>query len=682
MGSVQECLCPKKKQKQNNNGKPNNNQTYPSSKDISITVQPTEKVSERASFKDDYNKKMKEERKKKLELEKIKIIEEQKKLEYEKKKYEEEKKMELEEKKIEESKKKLEESQRKMRQQQIFDQERKEIEKERKKIEDMKKEIEEEKRKEEEKQKIKEEKIKLEEKRMEVNEEKKKAENEAFIEKEKNKNKQNQDFYDLIIYFNSFEQLKKEGWTANFTISGKKKFDKCIKGKNIVVGVVGNKNRGKSYLLGRIMKMKEYENPHGFLVTTSGISCIFPSLNNIDKPFVTLDSAGRDNPLLRSEFFEEQDKNELIRNVARDQKVTEIALNDFIIKESDVIITVLEQLSFSEQEMLKNLINQIRYGNYLSKANKCIKKRLIVIHNLMNISTVEGIKKFIKEVLLKSLTFSLEEQITKHKVNIYIQNLDKHIDKKEMIEIIHIIVGDDSNETIKNEFNEPAFDFIRKNITTKVGNDFNILERFKNFIIENSKNYIEGDIFNENSLKIEKENPKDGHIILPITLSPELKNKTINLKKLFINSKGIHNFSSALEPRYSTNLIELNNKRYIEIEFELSGNINFTEASYITNKEQYIITIKGQINDDIENEIKSKLKQFEFQPIINRFIPYRNGENIIEKNKEYEIIIIEREKLLEKLIECDEKYGIYNLKLEIKMILKKTFFEDSEDDEK
>jgi len=101
------------------------------------------------------------------------------------------------------------------------------------------------------------------------------------------------------------------------------------------------------------MSIKEYENPHGFLVTTSGISCIFPSLNNIDKPFVTLDSAGRDNPLLRSEFFEEIDKNELIRNVARDQKVIEIALNDFIIKESDVFITVLEQISFSEQEMLK-----------------------------------------------------------------------------------------------------------------------------------------------------------------------------------------------------------------------------------------------------------------------------------------------------------------------------------------
>lgn len=94
------------------------------------------------------------------------------------------------------------------------------------------------------------------------------------------------------------------------------------------------------------------------------------------------------------------------------------------------------------------------------------------------------------------------------------------------------------------------------------------------------------------------------------------------------------------------------------------------------------MTIKGQINEEIENEINSKIKEFEFQPIINRFIPYRNGDNIIEKNKEYEITIIEREKSLEKLIECDEEYGIYNLKIEINMDLKNTFFEDSEDDEK
>lgn len=318
----------------------------------------------------------------------------------------------------------------------------------------------------------------------------------------------------------------------------------------------------------------------------------------------------------------------------------------------------------------------------MENANKCITKRLIVIHNLMNISNVEGINKFIQEVLLKSLTFSLERQITKHRVNIYIQNLNGHIDKKQKIDIIHIIVGDDSNETIRKEFNEPAFDYIRKNILTKVARDFDVLEMFKKFIIENSKNYIENEIFNENSIQIEQEKEEDGKIIIPITLSPELKNKEINLKKLFINSKGIHNFSSALEPRYSTKLIELNNKQYIEIEFELSGNINFTEASYVINKEQYIMTIKGQIKDDFENEVNSKLKEFEFQPIINRFIPHKNGEGIIEKNKEDEIVITENEKSLEKLIECDEEYGIYNLKMEIMLSLKSKFLEDNDYNEK
>jgi len=74
---------------------------------------------------------------------------------------------------------------------------------------------------------------------------------------EKNENNK-ENFYDMILDFNSFEQLKVEGWNAIFTESDKQKFDKSTKENNIIIGVVGNKNRGKSFLLGRIMKMKEY----------------------------------------------------------------------------------------------------------------------------------------------------------------------------------------------------------------------------------------------------------------------------------------------------------------------------------------------------------------------------------------------------------------------------------------
>jgi hypothetical protein len=166
--------------------------------------------------------------------------------------------------------------------------------------------------------------------------------------------------------------------------------------------------------------------------------------------------------------------------------------------------------------MLKNLINQITLSENKNskenlkkdlKKNKTFKKRLIVIHNLMNITDIYGINKFIDEVLLKSLTFSLTVQkIEKLKINIYKQNLYQN--KKQNIEIIHLIVGNDKIKDIKEKFNEPALEFIRNNITTQDAKKFDILEQFKNFIIQNSNEYFEGEKMKEDSLIIGKEETK------------------------------------------------------------------------------------------------------------------------------------------------------------------------------
>ena len=615
-----------------------------------------------------------------MEKENSELDKEKKKFLEDKKKYEEEQAIEKKQKELEEKKRIFEEQKRKLELEKQFDRERKDIEKRRKEIDDIKRKIEEDKRKEEEAKRIKEERIKIEEEKARIEKEKRDEEKKIFEEEEKKKNREAQDFYDLVLDFNSFEQLKKDGWNANFTRMGKKKFDKCISENefNIVIGVVGNKNRGKSYLLGRIMQMDEYKNPHGFLVTTSGISCIFPRLDNTDNTFITLDSAGRDNPLLQNAFFKETDKNELIRNIARDQKVTEIALNDFIIQESDVLITVLEQLSFNEQEMLKNLINQITlYGVKHMKKFRCNGKRLIVIHNLIDISTLDGINKFVDDVLKKSLTFSLEKQTYKKLgIDIYIQNInqynDKNPDKRPIIQIVHVLVGDDSNDEIRKKLNEPTFEYIRKNIKTQVGKKFNILEKFKNFIVENSKNYFEGEAFNENSIIIGKESEQNGKTIIPITLSEELKNKNIDFKKFYINARGIHKFLSALEPRYSTSLIEQEGKDYFEIEFELSGNVEIKEKFYTTDKEQYVFTIKGTTNEVFETETNKESKEFEFQPIINRFIPSKDNEK-----KEIEIIILKEDYK----ISSDDEFGIYNIKVPIKknIINKELSFDDELD---
>ena len=194
----------------------------------------------------------------------------------------------------------------------------------------------------------------------------------------------NSDNYDMILNFKSFEQLWNGGWTANFTLEGYQKYLDSFQEQqeNIVIGVVGIKNRGKSFLLKRIMGNKNYKPKDGFLETTHGISCSFPILEKNNKSyqsFITLDTAGKDNPLLQNAYIKNNVKD--MKSTIRDQKVCEILLSDFIIRESNVLIAVVEQLSFAEQEMLRTLIGRLSQ----KEVDNIEKRKLIVIHNLMNI---------------------------------------------------------------------------------------------------------------------------------------------------------------------------------------------------------------------------------------------------------------------------------------------------------
>ena len=137
------------------------------------------------------------------------------------------------------------------------------------------------------------------------------------------------DNYDMILNFNSFEQLRKDGWTANFSIGGYKKYLHSSKDNNVVIGVIGIKNSGKSFILRRIMeKIPNFKPKDGFLVDTYGISCIFPE----DSPFVILDTQGIDKALLKSSYNENNNikpKNNIIKSIIRDQKVCELLLSDY-----------------------------------------------------------------------------------------------------------------------------------------------------------------------------------------------------------------------------------------------------------------------------------------------------------------------------------------------------------------
>ena len=124
----------------------------------------------------------------------------------------------------------------------------------------------------------------------------------SFEDKKHEIIKQTKEFYDLILDFSKFEQLKEGGWRIIWGKEGKEKYERCRNKDNVVVGVIGNKNKGKSFLLSKFIDKENYsKNEHGFLVTTKGISANFPILDEEGENqtnVITLDSAGKDNPLL------------------------------------------------------------------------------------------------------------------------------------------------------------------------------------------------------------------------------------------------------------------------------------------------------------------------------------------------------------------------------------------------
>lgn len=500
--------------------------------------------------------------------------------------------------------------------------------------------------------------------------------------------KQTCNFYDLILDFSNFEQLKKEGWPLMWGRNGKQKYERCKQVNNVVIGIIGNKNKGKSFLISKFIDNENYsKNEHGFMVTTKGISANFPVIDNgegVITNVITLDTAGKDNPLLDISNMTDVNnlpkknkyESEQIKNIARDQRICEIVLADFIIEKSDVLITVLEQLSFAEQEMLKNLLNQLKSKKAIN--NTVNKKKLIVIHNLMNLTDINSINNFIESTLLKSFTFKLSKrQIQIIKKENTVDDTTKHfyIQKTKDIdnlEIFHLIFGNDLKEEIRKEFNEPAIRFIRDAIEQATQKKFDLIEDFKNFIIQNSQKYISGPSLNQEQIIIKKENDIEQAIV------SKDKNIKINLKNVHFNSEGIADFFSIIEPSYSSRIIKdkKEDKYFLEIIFELAGKLKEEiKINCDVQKMKYIISIEGNIiaPKDIKSENiigNLKFEQFFFQITIDKFF-YKNVEN----DKKYRYIISNIEDKIsareDENFKKDEKNGIYHIILPITIVERK-----------
>ena len=371
-------------------------------------------------------------------------------------------------------------------------------------------------------------------------------------------NEKKNSVYDLIININSILGFLK-GWDITFPTGEEENNYEIIKNLRLkIFSVIGNKNRGKTFILSKIANRNL---PNGYSETTKGLSISFPKDNNI----ALLDSVGFESPLIESdgeeyflksdneketqdiykkltrlkeeirqlkqktdienikdrrknnndikikenEFFETRNefrkgikkKDEQIYSLTNERRITDFFLQRFIIENANVLLLVVEKLSIDDQFFLNKLTKLIKQNH------EQFLQKIIVIHNLKSMKHIETVKNYIENTLKKSLTFNLKEKadlkLKNRKNDEY--NKCRFIEEEEDFsekEIIHLIMAEEGSEA-GNFYNESSIEFIRK-IAKSITNTkiFDIIDKLKNYFFKISDTILKFEKGRNDTIKI------------------------------------------------------------------------------------------------------------------------------------------------------------------------------------
>ena len=384
------------------------------------------------------------------------------------------------------------------------------------------------------------------------------------------------DFYDIIVDIKSVKDICK-GWNIKMSEKAEKEYEELKKGKVIKIGVIGNANKGKSFLLSKISKINL---PVGTNIRTEGLSIKYPELEKFEnRRIVLLDSAGLETPVLNED---EKDEKDLFKEKSRDKLITELFLQNYIINNSDILIIVVGILTYSEQKLLNKIKLQLK--------NSKLRKSLFVIHNLMTFTKMSQVEEYVDTILKKSITFQLEEghkiSTSTEKINglYYIEQND---DKNPEFQIYHYIMANEGSEA-GNYLNKFTCDQLNNYFIVTIDKPFDVIETLKERFIDMSKEMFE----KTEEIKPENFDNTDNKII-------KLNKPTnITLKKCLIDELGFSNLrTNGFMPLY--NYYRKGDKLIIRL--EAPGNCSL-QSSILYIGEYVTIRIEGNKKKDKEPE--------------------------------------------------------------------------------
>ena len=436
-------------------------------------------------------------------------------------------------------------------------------------------------------------------------------------------NKKQIDFYDIIVHIDSVKDINK-GWKIEMNEKGKRNYEKYKNEDILKVGVIGNANKGKSYLLSKISKI---DLPSGMNIKTEGLSIKYPDIKmDKNRKIVLLDSAGLETPVLKSDINsmeknrnELKERNELFKEKSREKLITELFLQNYIVNNSDILLVVVDCLSYSEQKLLMKIEKERERANER-------KPLLYVIHNLKTYITIKQVQDYINKTLLNSATFKLKiGNMDPNEEGIFFREIPDDKKVKKESDIYHLIYANEDSEAGK-YYNPFTLKFIEQHYKyINNSGKYDVIQTIQERFIEKYEEIVEkGEKINLNSF--ENSNP---NLI-------KLKNeKEIILKQCFIDELGFSNLkSNGFDPKY--NIFEEDNK--IKVRVEVPGHSNI-QSIIIEGGTYNIIKLTGKKTKDSKPEkLEDNIHNFREYGDFSLEIPVPKDYNFKRENPFYKKI--------------------------------------------
>ena len=429
-----------------------------------------------------------------------------------------------------------------------------------------------------------------------------------------------ENFYDIIVDIDSLRHMVK-GWKVKFTEIGKKNYDIMKDEEVLIVGVVGNRNRGKSFILS---KLSNVNLPDGTSIKTEGISIKYPKMEEGKKAkYILMDSAGFENALLETDEFTNdpniprEDALKMLKLIASDKTLTEYFIQNFIIQKSNILIVVIGILNYPEQKLL----NRIKTENKNKFRQQNIPP-LFVVHNLQTFSLKKQVEDYIEETLMKSATFKLkkmknvdrdskesEDENDLYFIEVFNNKEDEHT------VIYHLILAMHGTEA-GDYYNHFAYEFLSGQFNAfPIHHKFPIIEDVKQQCMENSNKMMVHPI--ESLDEFEKSETE----IKLISKDKEEEQKRLLFKRCLVDELGFSNFYGAnFEPKYAYFKTIIDKKPYVCIQVEIPGECKVSCRAKMFET-SWNVTVKGNkmlkmIEGDDKHTSFSKREEGDFNLLV------------------------------------------------------------------